>query len=70
MVNLFRDRPAGTLRLNVSVSAARLVPFMVPGFLAAYPDISLEVIAEDSFVDVLARAAMQASGTTIGWSRT
>jgi DNA-binding transcriptional LysR family regulator len=55
VVNGFRDRPAGTLRLNVPVSAARLVlPRIVPPFLAAYPDISLEVIAEDSFVDVLA----------------
>jgi DNA-binding transcriptional LysR family regulator len=55
VVNGFRDRPAGTLRLNVPVSAARLVlPRIVPAFLAAYPDISLEVIAEDSFVDVLA----------------
>ena len=55
VVNGFRDRPAGTLRLNVPVSAARLVlPRIVPPFLAAYPDIQLEVIAEDSFVDVLA----------------
>jgi DNA-binding transcriptional LysR family regulator len=55
VVNTFRDRPAGTLRLNVPISAARLVlPRIVPGFLAAYPDIRLEVIAEDSFVDVLA----------------
>ena len=55
VVNGFRDRPAGTLRLNVPISAARLVlPAIVPPFLAAYPDIQLEVIAEDSFVDVLA----------------
>jgi DNA-binding transcriptional LysR family regulator len=55
VVNGFRDRPAGTLRLNVPVSAARLVlPRIVPPFLAAYPDIRLEVIAEDSFVDMLA----------------
>ena len=55
MVNGFRDRPAGTLRLNVPVSAARLVlPAIVPPFLEAYPDIRLEVIVEDSFVDVLA----------------
>jgi DNA-binding transcriptional LysR family regulator len=55
VVNNFRDRPAGTLRLNVPVSAARLVlPAIVPAFLAAYPEIKLEVIAEDSFVDVLA----------------
>ena len=55
VVNGFRSRPAGTLRLNVPVSAARLVlPAIVPKFLAAYPDIRLEVIADDSFVDVLA----------------
>ncbi len=55
VVNSFRDRPAGTLRLNVPVSAARLVlPSIVPPFLAAYPDIRLEVIADDSFVDMLA----------------
>lgn len=55
VVNGLRDRPAGTLRLNVPVSAARLVlPAIVPAFLAAYPEIRLEVIAEDSFVDVLA----------------
>jgi DNA-binding transcriptional LysR family regulator len=55
VVNGFRDRPAGPLRLNVPVSAARLVlTAIVPPFLAAYPEIRLEVIAEDSFVDVLA----------------
>jgi len=55
VVKGFRNRPAGTLRLNVPVSAARLVlPAIVPTFLAAYPEIRLEVIADDSFVDVLA----------------
>jgi DNA-binding transcriptional LysR family regulator len=55
VVNVFRDRPAGTLKLNVPVSAARLVlPRIVPPFLAAYPEIRLEIIAEESFVDVLA----------------
>jgi DNA-binding transcriptional LysR family regulator len=55
VVNGFRDRPAGTLRLNVPVSAARLVlPRIVPPFLAAYPDIRLEIIVEDNFVDILA----------------
>jgi DNA-binding transcriptional LysR family regulator len=55
VVNSFRERPVGTLRLNVPVSAARLVlPRIVPPFLAAYPDIKLEIVAEDSFVDVIA----------------
>ena len=54
VVNGFRDRPAGTLRLNVPVSAARLVlPRIVPPFLEAYPDIQLEVMADDDFVDLL-----------------
>ncbi len=55
VVNGYRDRPAGLLRLNVPVSAARLVlPAIVPPFLAAYPDIRMEVVAEDGFVDLLA----------------
>jgi DNA-binding transcriptional LysR family regulator len=55
VVSSFRDRPAGTLRLNVPTVAARLVlPAIVTPFLKAYPDIRLEVIAEDSFVDMLA----------------
>ena len=54
VVNRFRDRPAGTLRLNVPTSAARLVlPTIVPPFLAAYPDITLDIIADESFVDLL-----------------
>ncbi|CAN7701408.1 LysR family transcriptional regulator [Bosea sp. LjRoot237] len=49
------DEPAGTLRLNVPVSAARLVlPAILPGFLAAYPNVSMEIVADDSFVDVVA----------------
>ena len=55
VVNGFRDRPAGTLRLNVPVSAARLVlPAIVPDFLATYPDIHLDIVVEEGFVDVLA----------------
>ncbi|KQN30696.1 LysR family transcriptional regulator [Sphingomonas sp. Leaf34] len=54
-VGRFRDGAAGALRLNVPVSAARLVlPAFLPGFLAANPGIRLEIVAEDSFVDVLA----------------
>jgi len=55
VVNSARDTPIGTLRLNVPVSAARLVlPAILPDFLAAYPDVQVEIIAEDSFVDVFA----------------
>lgn len=55
VVNGFRDRPVGTLRLNVPASAARLVlPSLLPPFLAAYPDIVLDVVVEEGFVDILA----------------
>lgn len=54
-VNEHPDRPAGTLRLNVPVSAARLVlPAIVPRFLATYPDVRVEILTEESFVDTLA----------------
>ncbi|WP_421758848.1 LysR family transcriptional regulator [Devosia sp.] len=54
-VNSFRDRPAGLLRLNVPVSAARLVlPAIVPAFLTEYPEIRMEVLTDESFVDVIA----------------
>jgi len=55
VVNGFRDKPAGTLRLNVPISAVRLVlPQIIPPFLAKYPEIRMEVVAEDNFIDVLA----------------
>ncbi len=47
--------PTGTLRLNVPASVARLIlPPIVSEFLVAYPQVCLEVLAESSFVDVLA----------------
>jgi DNA-binding transcriptional LysR family regulator len=57
-VNAFRDRPAGTLRLNVPANVTRTVlPRLIVSFLEAYPDIRLEITAEDSFVDLLAAGA-------------
>lgn len=55
VVNHFRDRPAGTLRLNVPANVARTVlsPIISP-FLKRYPEIRLEVTVEDSLVDLLA----------------
>lgn len=56
VVNQFRDRPVGWLRLNVPVAAVRLVlPSILPPFLAAYPDIRVEVTAQESLVDILAQ---------------
>lgn len=55
VVNSFRDRPSGTLRLNVPANVSRLVlPSIITPFLKTYPEIKLEVIVEDSFVDMLA----------------
>ncbi|GLK86904.1 LysR family transcriptional regulator [Ancylobacter defluvii] len=55
-VNAFRDRPAGTLKLNVPANVARgVLPSIVTPFLKAYPDIRLEVTVEDGFIDVVAR---------------
>jgi len=71
MVNAFCDRPAGTLKLNVPASVARLVlPPIVTPFLKAFPDIRLEVIVEDGFVDVLAAGCDAGFATTNGWSKT
>jgi DNA-binding transcriptional LysR family regulator len=55
MLEGLSGRPMGTLRLNVPVSAARLtLPAILPGFMAAYPDIRVEIDADDHLVDVLA----------------
>ena len=57
-LDVLRDTPAGTLRLNVPVGVARLVlPPILAGFLPLYPDIQVEVVAEDTIVDVLAAGA-------------
>lgn len=54
-INSFRDTIGGTLRLNVpTVAAVVIMPGIVNRFLKAYPGISVEIIAEDSFIDVLA----------------
>jgi len=55
VVTSSRDKPAGTLRLNVPTVAVRLVlPTILPPFLAKHPDIRVEVTANDELVDVLA----------------
>lgn len=51
----FRDNPAGTVRLNVpSIAVKHFLPDLAARFLTLYPEITLEVIAEDTFIDVLA----------------
>jgi DNA-binding transcriptional LysR family regulator len=57
VLNELRASPRGTLRLNVPVSAARFfLPPMIDRFLAAYPDITLDLIVDNNFVDVVASA--------------
>lgn len=52
-INRYRDTPSGTLRLNVPISASRLIlPTIVPAFMARYPDIQLEIVAESNVQDV------------------
>ncbi|MDR3514811.1 MAG: LysR substrate-binding domain-containing protein [Azospirillaceae bacterium] len=54
-VNGLRDSPTGTLRLNVPVIVAHLIlPPIIEAFLKRHPGITLEISAEDSFIDVLA----------------
>lgn len=54
-INQFRERPFGRLRLNVPGIVARSVlPPIATAFLAAYPDIVLEVTVNDAFVDMVA----------------
>ncbi|HEY4349843.1 MAG TPA: LysR family transcriptional regulator [Paraburkholderia sp.] len=54
VLNVFRDKPTGTLRLNVPSGVARIVlPGIVSRFLQAYPGIRVEVVVEDGLVDVL-----------------
>jgi DNA-binding transcriptional LysR family regulator len=54
-VNSFRDTPAGTLRLNVPNGVARMVlPGIIARFLEQHPQVQVEVMAQDKFIDVLA----------------
>jgi DNA-binding transcriptional LysR family regulator len=49
------DRPSGTLRINVPTSVAEMVmPPIIAGFMAAYPGVTIEITADNSFIDVLA----------------
>ncbi len=46
---------SGPLRLNVVTVAMTGLALMVPGFLARYPRVTLEVEANDALVDIVAR---------------
>ncbi|RKF50956.1 LysR family transcriptional regulator [Paraburkholderia fungorum] len=54
-VNLFRESPTGTLRLNVpSIAAREILPALLSRFLATHPGITVDVGTNDTFIDILA----------------
>ncbi|HCQ48396.1 MAG TPA: LysR family transcriptional regulator [Achromobacter sp.] len=53
-MNHFRGSASGTLRINTSRAASYMLLMpMAARFLAAYPDIRLEIAEDDSFVDIV-----------------
>jgi DNA-binding transcriptional LysR family regulator len=53
-VDLLRNRPSGTLRINANVTAARLLLKYVAGpFLARYPEMALDLVNDGRFVDIV-----------------
>jgi DNA-binding transcriptional LysR family regulator len=53
-VNSFRDKPIGSLRLNVSRPAATVwISSLLPRFLAKFPEIKLEMIVDDYHTDIV-----------------
>lgn len=54
-VDTMRDRPHGTLRINASTHAARLlVGLVVPEFLRRCPDVHLDLVTNDNLIDIVA----------------
>ena len=54
-LNAYKQEDRGVVRLNVPVAAARLVlPSILGGFLSSHPRISVEVMIDDSPVDIVA----------------
>lgn len=54
-VNNLRDKPAGTLRINSSVGAARqFLVSVVLEYLRRYPDMAVDLVTEGRLVDITA----------------
>ncbi|OJV01732.1 LysR family transcriptional regulator [Nitrobacter sp. 62-23] len=52
-LNRFRDAPSGRIRLNVAVEAANLLLAPVlPVFMERYPDIEIDIVANNRMVDM------------------
>ena len=54
-INAFRDTPIGTLRINAPRAACELLLApLVNRFLAAHPGLRVELVGDDSFIDIVA----------------
>jgi DNA-binding transcriptional LysR family regulator len=53
-VNQFRDTPAGQLRLNASEGGAERILPIVLDFMAAYPDMRVDLASDGRMVDIVA----------------
>lgn len=54
-VNDFRNRPTGTLRINASEQAVRLLmKSVIPIFLSRHPEMALDLVSEGRLVDIVA----------------
>lgn len=54
-INSFSESPSGTLRLNVPTMVAKtLLPPLLTPFLAAYPRLVVDLVDDNSFIDVFA----------------
>lgn len=53
-VNIHRDTPAGTLRINTSVGAARMIltPLVLP-YLKLYPEMRVDLVTEGRLIDIV-----------------
>ncbi len=50
----FRDTPAGVLRLSVaSLAVGMVIDPILPRFRTAYPDITLDIVVDDSLIDIV-----------------
>lgn len=53
MASAQQSTPRGTLRLNISVSLARLVTPLIGDYVALYPEVSFELVMTDRMVDMV-----------------
>jgi len=55
-LGVYRERPAGMIRLNLPrVAAEILIASKLPAFVASYPDIHVDLTIEDEFSDIVGR---------------